>query len=151
MSTRVEYKIGEDVLEIIRQSIYDGWRDTGIDFTVPNPKPRYLYIRTGLAGMMQVDSAIKTMAVISGLVAEGMELRNVPNRSIDENEVPFTSYPIPFLANIRFVIDITMDPVEASSTTNPFTNGWRLSSYNYIISEGDNILVEIICTGNQQY
>lgn len=60
----------------------------------------------------------------------------------------FISYTIPFLANIKFILDPSYDPVEDSNDTNPFLNGYRMSSYKYTIKKNiDNPIIEIVCIG----
>jgi len=45
----------------------------------------------------------------------------------------YTSYVIPFLANVKFVVNPALDPVLANDIENPYVNGFRTSSYCYII------------------
>jgi len=45
----------------------------------------------------------------------------------------YTSYTIPFLANLKFVVNPALDPVLANDIENPWVDGYRTSSYCYII------------------
>jgi hypothetical protein len=45
----------------------------------------------------------------------------------------YTSYVIPFLANVEFVINPAFDNVHTNPTENPIIDGYPLSSYSFII------------------
>ncbi len=135
---RIEYKIGEDIVKIIESTIYENISRE--DFEGPDPK-HIVYIKTGLGGMKEIDSKIRNMAISSGLVVNASELF----KPVEEGGISFTSYTIPFLATMNITIDTTMDPVQADDI--PFVKGYKQSSYNYIISENDEILLEVICIG----
>ena len=56
----------------------------------------------------------------------------------------FTSYVIPFLANVRFVLNPAFDNLHTNDIENPLIDGRPLSSYSFIIfditeSGNDNI------------
>jgi hypothetical protein len=104
-----------------------------VNFEGPDPK-RKLIVQTGLAGMQQMNKAIQQFAINSGLVQNAHELGAIKGEALDlDFGYAFTSYTIPFLANLKFVINPAFDNVEANEIENPIINGFRLSSYSYII------------------
>ena len=58
----------------------------------------------------------------------------------------FTSYTIPFLANVKFVLNPAFDNVHTNDIENPIIDGYPLSSYNFIVFDitdntNDNIFL----------
>ena len=104
-----------------------------VNFEGPDPQ-RELIVQTGIAGMQQANEAILKMAVNSGLVTNASEIGAIKGSGMDLHfGFAYTSYVIPFLANVKFVINPAFDNVEANNIENPMINGFRLSSYSYII------------------
>jgi len=136
------YQIGTFNMGIIESEIYNYYNGR-VDFVGPDPK-REVIIQTGIAGMKQVNYAIKTMAANSGMVINAAEVGAINNGSGSKNSIPmingmdlsfgyaYTQYVINFLANVKFVINPALDPVLANEIENPKINGYRLSSYCYI-------------------
>lgn len=139
----VEYQLGDDIMKIIQNTLYDIYNGK-VEFTGPDPKVN-VDVKTGIAGMMGVDRAVREMIINSGLVINASEISNIANHSNEEN-VSYTSYIIPFLANVRFIIDPVMDPMKASDEINPYINGFRTSSYSYVVEQKDQVY-EIVCVG----
>lgn len=139
------YNIGAYIPEIIESEIYNFYNGR-VDFKGPDPQ-RELIIQTGIAGMKQMNDAIKTMAINSGLVQNASELGAIIGKGMDLHfGYAYTSYTIPFLANVKFVINPAFDNVEANDIENPMINGYRLSSYSYIVFDitaqgNDNIFM----------
>jgi len=53
----------------------------------------------------------------------------------------FTSYTIPFLANVKFVLNPSFDNVHTNDIENPIIDGYPLSSYTFMvfdITDGKN-------------
>lgn len=139
----IKYTIGEDVDKIIKSAIYNS-KARNVDFQGPEPK-KFLVIKSGMAGVQQLNDAIMNMAVQSGLVINASELGAISGKLVDPNEgYTFTSYTIPFLVNVRVVMDPNMDPAVADNRSNPYIKGYRKSSYNYQIFDGDTCIVTII-------
>jgi hypothetical protein len=117
----------------ILQSELFNYYNGRVDFVGPDPK-REVIVQTGMAGMQQVNVAIQQMATNSGLVINASEVGAITNKGMDlKFGFAYTSYVIPFLANVKFVVNPALDPVEANDWENPYINGFRLSSYCYII------------------
>lgn len=126
------YNIGTFTPSIIENQIYNFFRGR-VDFVGPDPQ-RKLIIQTGMAGMQQMNNAIKTMAINSGLIQNASEIGAITGKAMDlDFGFAFTSYTIPFLANVKFVVNPALDPVYANDIENPWVNGFRTSSYVYII------------------
>lgn len=136
------YNIGTWNMGILESELYNYYNGR-VDFTGPDPK-REVIVQTGIAGMKQVNFAIKQMAGNSGMVVNASEVGAITSASATKAGIPltgmdlrfgfaYTSYVIPFLANVKFVINPALDPVLASDIENPKFNGFRISSYCYII------------------
>jgi hypothetical protein len=126
------YNIGTFSTDMFNSEIYNYYIGK-VNFEGPDPK-RKLIVQTGLAGMQQMNKAIQQFAINSGLVQNAHELGAIKGEALDlDFGYAFTSYTIPFLANLKFVINPAFDNVEANEIENPIINGFRLSSYSYII------------------
>lgn len=126
------YNIGTFTMDMFRGEIYNYYLGK-INFDGPDPG-RKLIVQTGMAGMQQINAAILKMAVNSGLVINASEVGAISGKALDlDFGYAYTSYTIPFLANLKFVINPAFDNVEANNIENPIINGYRLSSYSYII------------------
>lgn len=140
MTTRVEYLIGDDIIEIINKAAYNHLKPAEYSqFEVTGVKQ--FELRTGMAGYQQFDKCIKTMCLTSGLVIGGSDI--IPT---------YNSYSAPFLGTFKCILDSELDylniSIDDNRVDNPWINGWRLSSYSYKLTESntDNI-VEIIPIG----
>lgn len=138
------YTVGTvNILDRIKSNIYNYYNGR-VDFKGPDPE-REIIIQTGIAGMEQVGNAIGQMVGNSGMVVNASEVGAISNASNSKTSIPaingmdlrfgfaYTSYVIPFLANVKFVVNPALDPVLANNIENPYLNGYRLSSYCYII------------------
>jgi hypothetical protein len=111
-----------------------------------------------MAGMKQVNAAIQREALSTGLVTNldksGINGISGTNAMDLHFGFAFTSYTIPFLANVKFVLNPAFDNVNASDIENPLIDGYRLSSYNYIVFDitdntNDNIYMLKLKWDNQ--
>lgn len=126
------YNIGTFTPNILENQIYNFFRGR-VDFVGPDPE-RKLVVQTGIAGMRQMNNAIKTMAINSGLIQNASEIGAITGKGLDlDFGYAFTSYTIPFLANVKFVVNPALDPILANDIENPWVDGYRTSSYCYII------------------
>ena len=133
------YNIGSYIPEILETQIYNFFNGR-VDFKGPDPQ-RKLIVQTGIAGLRQYNDAIKKMANNSGLVQNGSEIGAIsgPAMGLDFGYA-FQSYTIPYLANVKFVLNPAFDNVEANERENPMVNGYRLASYCYMIFDvTDNV------------
>jgi hypothetical protein len=125
-------------LELFRSEIFNFYNGK-VEFKGPDPK-RQIIVQTGMAGMRLVNEAIKKEAFGTGLTgivvnADKSGIGAISgNNSMDLNfGFAFTSYTIPFLANVKFVLNPAFDNVHTSDIENPIIDGFPLSSYNFII------------------
>ena len=142
-------------LELFRSEIFNFYNGK-VEFKGPDPG-RQIIVQTGMAGMRMVNEAIKKEAftanlgsTYSGLVAN-MDKSGVGaitgNNAMDLNfGFAFTSYTIPFLANVKFVLNPAFDNVHTNDIENPIIDGYPLSSYNFIVFDitdntNDNIFL----------
>jgi len=131
-------------LELFRSEIYNFYQGR-VEFQGPDPK-RQLVVQTGLGGMKLVNEAIKSEANDSGLLIEAHDIGAITGKNAMDLNFGFayTSYVIPFLANVKFVINPAFDNIHTNDIENPIIDGHPLSSYNFIIfditdSGNDNI------------
>ena len=135
-------------LEIFRGEIYNFFAGR-VEFKGPDSK-RSLIVQTGMGGMRLVNEAIKREAVNSGLVIQASSnagIGAITGSAMDLNYgFSFTSYDIPFLANVKFVINSSFDNLQTNDIENPIIDGNPLSSYSFVIfditdSGQDNIFL----------
>jgi len=100
--------------------------------------------------MRLVNEAIKREAVNSGLVIQAASnngIGAITGQGMDLNfGFAFTSYVIPFLANVKFVLNPAFDNLHTNDIENPIIDGNPLSSYSFIIFDitdtgNDNIFL----------
>ena len=135
-------------LELFRGEIYNFYAGR-VEFQGPDPK-RQLIVQTGMGGMRLVNEAIKREAVNSGLVIQAASnngIGAISGQGMDLNfGFAFTSYTIPFLANVKFVLNPAFDNLHTNDIENPIIDGNPLSSYSFIIFDitdtgNDNIFL----------
>ena len=135
-------------LDLFRSEIFNFFNGK-VEFKGPDPQ-RNLIVQTGMAGMKMINQAIKKEAFGTGLTVN-MDQSGVGaisgNNAMDLNfGFAFTSYTIPFLANVKFVLNPAFDNVHTNDIENPIIDGFPLSSYNFIIFDitdntNDNIFL----------
>jgi hypothetical protein len=147
------YNRGSFNLDLFKSEIFNFFNGR-VEFKGPDPQ-RALIVQTGLGGMKLVNEAIKREAVNSGLVLNAHELGAVTGKGMDLNfGFAYTSYVIPFLANVKFVLNPAFDNVHTNDIENPIIDGFPLSSYNFIIFDitdntNDNIYLLKLSWDNQ--
>jgi len=143
-------------LELFRSELYNFYAGR-VEFQGPDPK-RQLIVQTGMGGMRLVNEAIKNEAVNSGLVIQAASnngIGAITGQGMDLNYgFAFTSYVIPFLANVKFVLNPAFDNIHTNDIENPIIDGNPLSSYSYIIFDitdtgNDNIYLLKLSWDNQ--
>jgi hypothetical protein len=140
-------------LDLFKSEIFNFFNGR-IEFKGPDPQ-RSLIVQTGLGGMKMVNEAIKREAVNSGLVINAREVGAITGQGMDLNfGFAYTSYVIPFLANVKFVLNPAFDNVHTNDIENPIIDGFPLSSYNFIIFDitdntNDNIFLLKLAWDNQ--
>lgn len=105
-----------------------------VDLVGPDPK-RQIIVQTGKAGMKLVNDSIEKKAFSKGMIVEATEVGAISGANPMELHYgfSFTSFVIPFIANVKFVYNPALDPVHANDIENPIVDGFRLSSYSFII------------------
>ena len=132
-------------LDLFRSEIYNFFNGK-VEFQGPDPS-RQLIVQTGMGGMRMVNEAIKRDAVASGLVIQAADIGAITGQGMDLNfGFAYTSYVIPFLANVKFVLNPAFDNVNTNDIENPIIDGFPLSSYSFIIfditdNNNDNIFL----------
>lgn len=129
------YNKGQFNLDLFKSEIFNFYNGK-VEFKGPDPK-RQIIVQTGMGGMKLVNKAIKEEALGTGLTVnlDKSGLNGINGSSaMDLNfGFAFTSYTIPFLANVKFVLNPAFDNVHANDIENPMIDGYRLSSYNFIV------------------
>jgi hypothetical protein len=133
------YSIGSYVPDILETQIYNFFNGRA-DMVGPDPQ-RKLMVQTGQAGMRQYMDYIKKMANNAGLVQNASDIGAVTGKPLElKFGYAYTSYVIPFVATVQFVVNPAFDNVQANERENPMVNGYRLSSYCYIVFDvTDNV------------
>lgn len=135
-------------LELFRAELFNFYNGR-VEFKGPDPK-RQIIVQTGMGGMRMVNEAIKKEAVGSGLVIQAASNNGVGAVSGQGMNLHFgfayTSYTIPFLANVQFVLNPAFDNVHTNDIENPLIDGFPLSSYSFVVfditdSGNDNIFL----------
>ena len=114
-----------------------------VDLVGPDPN-RDIIVQTGRAGMELVTAAISAKALGQNLTTQSTEIGAIKGANPMELHYgfSFTSFTIPFIANVKFVYNPALDPINANDIENPYIDGYRLSSYSFIIfditTEGEN-------------
>jgi hypothetical protein len=147
------YNRGTFNLDLFKSELFNFFNGK-VEFKGPDPQ-RQLIVQTGLGGMKLVNEAIKREAVNSGLVINAHEIGAITGKGMDLNfGFAYTQYIIPFLANIKFVLNPAFDNVHTNDIENPIIDGFPLSSYNFIIFDitdntNDNIFLLKLSWDNQ--
>jgi hypothetical protein len=134
------YNKGSFSLELFRSEIFNFYNGK-VDFKGPDPS-RQIIVQTGMAGMKMVNEAIKkeafntvggTQGLSANLDKSGLGAISGSNAMDLNFGFAFTSYTIPFLANVKFVLNSAFDNVHTNDIENPIIDGFPLSSYNFIV------------------
>ena len=147
------YNKGSFNLDLFKSEIFNFFNGK-VEFQGPDPK-RQLVVQTGLGGMKLVNEAIKREAINSGLVINASEVGAITGKGMDLNfGFAYTQYVIPFLANVKFVLNPAFDNIHTNDIENPIIDGFPLSSYNFIIFDitentNDNIYLLKLSWDNQ--
>ena len=143
-------------LDMFKTELYNFYQGK-VELEGPDPK-RTLIVQTGIGGMKLVNDAIAKEA--AGLTTIGGVVNADSNGMVTGTGMDlgfgyaFTSYVIPFLANVRFVLNPAFDNLHTNDIENPLIDGRPLSSYSFIIfditeSGNDNIHLLKLSWDNQ--
>jgi hypothetical protein len=143
-------------LDLFRSELYNFYQGR-VEFQGPDPK-RQLVVQTGMGGMKLINDAIKKEAFGTGLTINmdqsGTKAISGTNAMDMNFGFAFTSYTIPFLANVKFVLNPAFDNIHTNDIENPIIDGHPLSSYNFVVfditdSGNDNIYLLKLKWDNQ--
>ena len=142
-------------LDMFKTELYNFYQGK-VELEGPDPQ-RTLIVQTGIGGMKLVNDAIATEAAGLGTnyVINADSNGIVSGSGMDLGfGYAFTSYVIPFLANVRFVLNPAFDNLHTNDIENPLIDGRPLSSYSFIIfditeSGNDNIHLLKLSWDNQ--
>jgi hypothetical protein len=123
-------------LEMFRAELYNFFAGR-VEFEGPDPK-RKITIQTGLGGMRMINEAIKREAASQNFTVNAGEGGNgigaIKGQGMNLGYgYAYTSYVIPFLANVEFVINPAFDNIHTNDIENPIIDGHPLSSYSFIV------------------
>jgi hypothetical protein len=119
-------------LELFRTELFNFFNGKE-NFVGPDPK-REIVVQTGMGGMKLVNQAIAKEAMSSGLILNATEIGAVTEKGMNlKYGFSFTGFTIPFIANVKFVLNPAFDNVHDNDIDNPIIEGFRLSSYSFII------------------
>ena len=147
------YNKGNFTLDLFRSELYNFYQGK-VEFNGPDPK-RQLVVQTGIGGMKLVNEAIKREANAAGLLIEAADIGAITGKGMDLGfGFAYTSYVIPFLANVKFVLNPAFDNLHTNDIENPIIDGHPLSSYSFIIFDitdtgNDNIYLLKLNWDNQ--
>jgi len=141
-------------LDMFKNELYNFYVGK-VDFDGPDPK-RQLVVQTGIGGMQLVNAAIAAEANgANGMITNADNIGAITGKGMDLGfGFAYTSYIIPFLANVKFVLNPAFDNLHTNDIENPLIDGRPLSSYSFIIfdvtDEGnDNIHLLKLSWDNQ--
>jgi hypothetical protein len=140
-------------LDLFKSEIFNFYNGK-VDFKGPDPK-REIIVQTGMGGMRLVNEAIKREAHNSGMIINASDIGAITGKGMDLNfGFAYTSYVIPFLANVKFVLNPAFDNIHTNDIENPIIDGFPLSSYNFIVFDitentNDNIYLLKLKWDNQ--
>ena len=132
-------------LDMFESEIYNFYNGR-VDLTNPDPSIN-IVVQTGRAGYKLASEAIMKRA-LNSTIGSGLSvnadksglgvIKGTPmNLSYG---MSFGAITFPALANVSFVINPALDPIEANDIENPIIDGYRLSSYSFIINDiTDNV------------
>ena len=140
-------------LDMFKAELYNFYQGR-VELQGPDPK-RQIIVQTGLGGMKMVNEAIKKEANASGLLIRATDIGAVNGQAMDLNfGFAYTSYVIPFLANVKFVLNPAFDNLHTNDIENPLIDGHPLSSYSFVVFDitetgNDNIYLLKLSWDNQ--
>jgi len=147
------YNKASFTLDMFKTELYNFYQGK-IEFKGPDPQ-RKLIVQTGIGGMQLINKAISNEVFGSGLIQNATDVGAVSGKAMDlDYGFAYTSFTIPFLANVRFVLNPAFDNLHTNDIENPLIDGRPLSSFSFVIfdvtDEGnDNIFLLKLSWDNQ--
>ena len=126
------YNKSQFTLDMFKSELYNFYQGK-VEFKGPDPQ-RQLVVQTGIGGMQLINKAIANEVYGSGLVQNASDVGAVTGKGMDlDFGFAYTSFTIPFLANVKFVLNPAFDNLHTNDIENPLIDGRPLSSYSFII------------------
>ena len=147
------YNKSSFTLDMFKSELYNFYQGK-VEFKGPDPQ-RALVVQTGIGGMQLINKAIADEVFGSGLISNATDVGAVTGQGMDlDFGFAYTSFTIPFLANVKFVLNPAFDNLHTNDVENPLIDGRPLSSYSFIIfdvteSGNDNIHLLKLSWDNQ--
>ena len=147
------YNKSNFTLDMFKSELYNFYQGK-VEFKGPDPQ-RKLVVQTGIGGMQMINKAIADEVFGTGLVQNAVELGAVTGQGMDlDFGFAYTSFTIPFLANVKFVLNPAFDNLHTNDIENPLIDGRPLSSYSFVIFDvtdqgNDNIYLLKLSWDNQ--
>jgi len=133
-------------LDMFKSELYNFYQGK-VEFKGPDPQ-RQLVVQTGIGGMQLINKAIADEVYGSGLVQNASDIGAVKGKGMDlDYGFAYTSFTIPFLANVKFVLNPAFDNLHTNDVENPLIDGRPLSSYSFIIfdiTDGGNDNIHLL-------
>lgn len=106
------------------------------DRELPYNDSRVITVETGLGGYKQMIDQLSKLPLQSGMITNSNEFINGKGGLNRDLQFSFevNSFVTPH-GIIKFKINHAFDPTQASELENPMVNGYRLSSYMYVITD----------------
>ena len=119
-------------LDMFKNELYNFYQGK-VELDGPDPK-RSLVVQTGIGGMKMINKAIQAEAEGTSMVTNADNIGAVTGSGMDLGfGYAYTSFVIPFLANVKFVLNPAFDSLHTNDIENPLVDGRPLSSYSFII------------------
>ena len=147
------YNKSNFTLDMFKSELYNFYQGK-VEFKGPDPE-RKLIVQTGIGGMQLINKAISDEVYGSGLVQNATEIGAVSGSGMDlDFGFAYTSFTIPFLANVKFVLNPAFDNLHTNDIENPLIDGRPLSSFSFVIFDvtdqgNDNIYLLKLNWDNQ--
>ena len=121
-------------MDMFRSELYNFFKGK-VEFKGPDSQ-RQIIVQTGLGGFNMVNEALANKSFGGpgnvNMAKDGIGAISGSPMALHLG-YSFTSYSIPFLANVHFVINPALDTVNNNEIENPTIYGHPLSSYSFII------------------
>ena len=147
------YNKSSFTLDMFKSELYNFYQGK-VEFKGPDPQ-RQLIVQTGIGGMQLINKAIAEEVYGTGLEQNASQIGAVTGQGMDlQFGFAYTSFIIPFLANVKFVLNPAFDNLHTNDIENPLIDGRPLSSFSFIIfdvtdSGNDNIFLLKLAWDNQ--
>ena len=120
-------------LDMFKNELYNFYQGK-VELEGPDPQ-RSLVVQTGIGGMKMINKAIAAEANgANGMITNADNIGAITGSGMDLGfGFAYTSFVIPFLANVKFVLNPAFDSLHTNDIENPLVDGRPLSSYSFII------------------